>query len=68
MLEAEWKGKINFDKDLEKQKNEAFENLFEESLLENRSDFVCLFLENGLILSKFLDEDRLKRLYNNEAV
>jgi hypothetical protein len=52
---------------LEEQKKKEFENLLEEALLENRADFVGLFLK-GVNLSKFLDEDRLKRLYNNEAV
>ncbi len=52
---------------MEEQKRKDFENLLEEALLENRADFVGLFLK-GVNLSKFLDEDRLKRLYNNEAV
>ena len=38
------------------------------ALLENKSDMVNLLLKLGINLDKFLDQERLKRLYNNEAV
>ena len=55
-------------KKFESEKTTQLYNLFEEALLENRSTFVKLLLEHGVDLSEFLDSDRLKRLYNNEAV
>jgi hypothetical protein len=38
------------------------------ALLENKCDIVCLLLQHDIDLTKFLDSERLKQLYNNETV
>jgi hypothetical protein len=43
-------------------------NLMEMALLENKSDFVSLFLDNDIQLGKFLTVKRLKNLYNAQRV
>jgi hypothetical protein len=43
-------------------------DLLEIALLENKCDIVCLLLQHDIDLSKFLDSERLKQLYNNETV
>ena len=67
-LENESKSKIMKKKEKEREREVKLEKLFDEALLENRSDFVAVFLEHRINLSKYLDDHRLKRLYNNELV
>jgi hypothetical protein len=50
------------------ERRNTLNGLLEIALLENKSKFVSLFLEQKVDLSKFLNNDRLKNLYNNEAV
>jgi hypothetical protein len=53
---------------LEKLTENELHNLLELALLENKYQFVNLLLENEIDLEKFLDIERLKKLYNYEAV
>ena len=55
-------------KDDEKMKDTELEDLLELALLENRFQFVNLLLEQEINLKKFLTVERLKNLYNDEAV
>jgi hypothetical protein len=50
------------------ERKNTLNGLLEIALLENKSKFVSLLLEQKIDLSKFLNNDRLKNLYNNEAV
>lgn len=41
-----------------------FYGLFRENLVENRVEFVRLFIDKGFDVSKYLNETRLHELYN----
>ena len=43
-------------------------DLLQLALLENKPEVVFILLQHGIDLSKFLDSERLRTLYNNEAV
>jgi hypothetical protein len=43
-------------------------SLFEVALLENKTEFVTLFVENQTNLCEFLKDDRLTLLYNDKTV
>ena len=47
---------------------DVLENLMEMALLENKVDFVSLFMDNGIQLRNFLSIKRLLSLYNTERV
>jgi hypothetical protein len=50
------------------ERTETFHDILEVALLENKCEFVTLILEQGINLNEFLNQNRLKALYNNEAV
>ncbi len=56
--------------ELEELKIKDENNLYETfllALIENRVDFVNIFLENRLDISEFMNEQRLCQLYFNEV-
>jgi hypothetical protein len=50
------------------ERSEKFHDILEVALLENKCEFVILILEQDVNLGQFLNQNRLKALYNNEAV